>query len=201
MHKEMMGDLLYEQEGIKVSGREKTASELMKLAIFTAEDEKFAFKRAVSRLKEMQSVSYWAQTHAPVPSEFAGLNSMNQPDVSSNNEEKGPTGSTVVSKGDDPLKDAPPRFTDDFGDEASYTGYLKQFQRFSPTSEPGRDPIMDTFKLKEDSKPKFKENHFWSVGDASSWGKKAGKWGEGVAALFSLDKKGRKGSGEGKGDQ
>jgi protein AFG1 len=31
---------------------------MMKLAIFTGEDEKFAFKRAVSRLKEMQSDLY-----------------------------------------------------------------------------------------------------------------------------------------------
>jgi protein AFG1 len=49
MHKEMIGDILAETN---------SPNEMMKLAIFTGEDEKFAFKRAVSRLKEMQSDLY-----------------------------------------------------------------------------------------------------------------------------------------------
>lgn len=51
MDKEMIGDLLAETNN---------HDEMMKLAIFTGEDEKFAFKRAVSRLKEMQSDLYLA---------------------------------------------------------------------------------------------------------------------------------------------
>ena len=49
MHKEMIGDLLAETQSM---------NEMLNLAIFTGEDEKFAFKRAVSRLKEMQSDIY-----------------------------------------------------------------------------------------------------------------------------------------------
>ena len=54
MELEVWGDLL----GNESKNREKTSQELMKLSIFTAEEEKFAFKRAVSRIYEMQSQPY-----------------------------------------------------------------------------------------------------------------------------------------------
>jgi hypothetical protein len=44
----------------------KTPMEIMKLDIFTGKEEKFAFRRAVSRLKEMQTKSYLETAHSPI---------------------------------------------------------------------------------------------------------------------------------------
>lgn len=171
MHKEMIGDLLDAMN----QTREPTASEMMKLAIFTAEDEKFAFKRAVSRIKEMQSREYLSLPHSPVALDQSGLQHVNTSQMAQG--QPLGTGGTTAK-----VNDLPPSVhTDDFGDEASYTGYVKLYQQFN-TDKSGRDTIMDTFRHKEDSKPKFKENHFWAVGD--KWGSKTGKWGEGIKALF-----------------
>jgi peroxisome-assembly ATPase len=47
MHREMMGDLF----GGMVKTSEGGALQFVKLAMFTGEDEQFAFKRAISRIK------------------------------------------------------------------------------------------------------------------------------------------------------
>ncbi|KAJ3415392.1 hypothetical protein HDV05_004986, partial [Chytridiales sp. JEL 0842] len=71
MHREMLGDLMGGFEVVRKQGKAKKgekeggwgemdAYEVRKLAIVTGEDEKFAFKRAVSRLKEMSSIAYLA---------------------------------------------------------------------------------------------------------------------------------------------
>jgi hypothetical protein len=60
MQREALGDIL----GEAFKGKQKS-SDLMKLAIFTAEDERFAFLRAVSRLKEMSSSLWWKEGHKP----------------------------------------------------------------------------------------------------------------------------------------
>ncbi|KAJ3278876.1 hypothetical protein HK104_001957, partial [Borealophlyctis nickersoniae] len=51
MHVEMVSDLM----GTTGRGRLASQHDIMKLAIFTGEEERFAFKRAVSRLKEMRA--------------------------------------------------------------------------------------------------------------------------------------------------
>lgn len=179
MHKEMIGDLL---DSMTQGKREATPSEMMKLAIFTAEDERFAFKRAVSRIKEMQSSVYLSESHCPVDAKGKGLESINlSKKVLPGQRSKGAMPSSVASSDEQPS-----RFTDDFGDEASYSGYLKQYERYSGANKK-RDPIMETFKLKEDSKPKFRDRHFWAVGQ--EWGRKAGQWGQGVRDLLNGRKK------------
>ena len=178
MHKEMMGELLTDMQNVN---REETPSEMMKLAIFPAEDEKFAFKRAVSRIKEMQTSYYLSQAHSPVasqvPEKLIGLHKGRGLD---------PTAKTDIKNIRDEDVPPPSRMTDDFGDEASYSGYIRMYQRFNnDAGEP--EPILDAMKRKEDGKPKFKEQHFWGVGD--KWGQKAGQWGKGIKAFFIGNKK------------
>ena len=70
MHREMMGDLL---GGMIVNSNSGNSYQIQKLAIFTGEDEKFAFKRAVSRIKEMGSSVYLSSGHNPIRLDWQGL--------------------------------------------------------------------------------------------------------------------------------
>ena len=71
MHREMLGDLYGGM--IKTNGEGKGSLEFVKVAIFTGEEERFAFKRAVSRLREMSSDIYRKTKHRPVPLDWSGL--------------------------------------------------------------------------------------------------------------------------------
>ncbi|KAJ3320137.1 hypothetical protein HDU76_000367 [Blyttiomyces sp. JEL0837] len=77
MHREMMGDLLGGISFIETTNPSSspTANSLAitKLAIFTGEDERFAFRRAVSRIQEMRSEIYQSLEHKPVPLDWSGL--------------------------------------------------------------------------------------------------------------------------------
>lgn len=64
MHKEMMGELFDEKQNrVADVGSMQTTG---KLALFTGEDEKFAFGRAVSRLNEMGSLVWVNSPHVGV---------------------------------------------------------------------------------------------------------------------------------------
>lgn len=76
--------------------------------------------------------------------------------------------------------------SDDFGDEASYAGYLRMYERFNPDQDfgVGRYSKLREREAREANKPKFSERHFWGMGE---WGKRAGKWGEGIKAYLGRD--------------
>ncbi|KND00254.1 uncharacterized protein SPPG_04585 [Spizellomyces punctatus DAOM BR117] len=179
MHKEMLGDLMGSTRrgtGMKEAGEDRLSG----LAIFTGAEEQFAFKRAVSRLLEMRSQLWTSRVHSPVKVDFSpavtGLPGECQPSPTH------PTslpsvGNVTLSPYYDPRHDKIQG--DDFGDEASYRGYLKMYQRFNPDEGPVK---LD----RESQKPRFPDRHFWAMGD---WGPRAGKWGQGVRAFFGGKKR------------
>eukprot|EP00127_Corallochytrium_limacisporum_P006040 Clim_evm8s217 gene=Clim_evmTU8s217 len=57
MHMEMMGEMMYDL---------KTSADLQTLSMFTGEDEVFAVRRAISRIREMQSHDYMLHHHKPL---------------------------------------------------------------------------------------------------------------------------------------
>ncbi|KAF2431916.1 hypothetical protein EJ08DRAFT_169104 [Tothia fuscella] len=150
---------------------------------FIGEDEKFAYKRAASRLWEMCSRKWWDRTEEgwwrPLP---VGLRSWEKTSSSS---------STLTlleenSKGLDLARDHVPvgagegmggeRGVNEKDDEVLFRH--------------GASP----FRNAKEAPPKFDWTHIWGTG--VPWGKRAGAWGKGVEGL----KDRKKGSGDGKGD-
>ncbi|OCF33532.1 AFG1-family ATPase [Kwoniella heveanensis BCC8398] len=130
----------------------KAGSSFSVLGIWTGEDEKFAYKRAVSRLIEMTTSPVYAQE------EWVPL------DLQSRSwEGKAETGTPATKLG---RPSSPSERKADFGVEA---GYSRPDKLAEPTSDSdSRTP------------PRIKEQHVWGVVD--EWGKKAGKWGQGAKA-------------------
>lgn len=121
------------------------------MTIFTAEDELFAFKRASSRLREMcWSPGYWERSgpnrgaQAALDGLGGGLAEGQQPEQAE------------LSRGQ--IDDAA---NNDWGDEASYAGYLKQYTRFNHMPDP--------LAKKEKMKP-FGDWHFFGMqNEEDSW--------------------------------
>ncbi|TPX31251.1 hypothetical protein SmJEL517_g05359 [Synchytrium microbalum] len=176
MHREMMGDLM----GLTKRGKRMNSHDIMKLAIFTGADERFSFARAVSRLREMRS-SLWAlQEHSPQHVNNEASPQYSKPATTS------PNSPATSAASSEPTIEPSEYHTlnhhsqsDDFGDEASYRGLIKQYARFnSQTSlaDTVRNAINEKMSERNADKPKFKDPHFWGMG---KWGKRAGIWGIG----------------------
>ncbi|KAI9000092.1 AFG1-like ATPase-domain-containing protein [Hyaloraphidium curvatum] len=119
-----------------------------RMTIFTAEDELFAFKRASSRLREMcWSPLYW---------ERSGGNR----ELRAADNVEGLGGSVGEGQGREERYQGAGAEAD-WGDEASYAGYLKQFTRFNPDHNVSGE--------KKRNKP-FAEWHFFGMQDGEdSW--------------------------------
>ncbi|KAJ3114736.1 hypothetical protein HDU96_001735 [Phlyctochytrium bullatum] len=156
MHREMLGDLLGGFELVRgVTGDDGTTStDVRKLAIFTGSDERFAFRRAVSRIKEMGTQGYLALPHAPVRLDWRGLERVRGvagavEDVAVSEEAKkdapepappkrvaieGVVMDAVAVVGDEVPRGAritemgAEAYGDDFGEEAGYRGYVVRMQ-------------------------------------------------------------------------
>jgi predicted ATPase len=125
-----------------------------KTSIFTGEDEKFAYKRAQSRLWEMCGVTWWARKeegwHRPLPAEVRRWErSVNDNNVASN----------VLDSGDVRMGEAT---VDETRDESMFRH--------------GGSP----FRTEREPPPKLSWVHVWGM---MKWGSKAGVWGEGVDGL------------------
>ncbi|KAI8824947.1 AFG1-like ATPase-domain-containing protein [Fimicolochytrium jonesii] len=195
MHKEMLGDLMgLTRRGTNMSKQGKSFGELSKLAIFTGEDEKFAFRRAVSRLKEMRTSVWAGRSH--VPQEVDVRRSKKDDDEAEDaNTSKGNAGSaespepswrakpTPSSRSTSATPDQNKHYTptDDFGDEASYSGYIRQYEKFNHLPH-SSEQSKSAYERSQETAPRFRERHFWSMGE---WGKRAGRWGMGVKAYLS----------------
>ncbi|KAI8801300.1 AFG1-like ATPase-domain-containing protein [Cladochytrium replicatum] len=183
MHREMLGDLM----GMTGRGRRASRSDINRLAIFTAEDERFAFRRAVSRLHEMRSSVYLASNHAPKPVDI-------EFDVADTVRELGQVdnGGRSVSRTNPATEErlGSEAYGDDFGDEASYRGYLEMYKRFNDgakqppkygdtvqraSKDPESYPIRrDVWERSQTEKPRplTNQGHFWGLG---LWGRKKDK--------------------------
>ena len=116
---------------------------------FTGEDERFAYKRASSRLWEMCGARWWGRAEPgwwrPLPTE------VRQWEVSS---------------------------------EGSH---LDRLQGTSVDDKPGAEHFRhgaSPFRVSKDPPPKFSGVHAWGM---MNWGKKAGRWGQGVEGLADKD--------------
>jgi predicted ATPase len=105
----------------------KEMRDMEKLAIFTAEDEVFAFRRASSRLREMGWSSKYRTESGEQRVAKRGLDGVTT-DLFTQ-----PPPSVQTAREKIELDQGPSH--DDFGDEASYAGYLKQYKRFNQKHE------------------------------------------------------------------
>ncbi|KAK5171354.1 uncharacterized protein LTR77_004498 [Saxophila tyrrhenica] len=125
-----------------------------KASAFTGEDERFAYKRAQSRLWEMCGAKWWARNeegwHRPLPAEVRRWERAVGEDAPSSPGE----GQSDVSVGEAAV--------DETRDES-------MFKR-------GGSP----FRTSEEPPPKFSWVHAWGT---MQWGKKAGAWGRGPEGL------------------
>lgn len=144
---------------------------------FTGEDERFAYKRAQSRLWEMCSERWWARSesdwHRPLPQSVRRW-------------EQSLTPSSTVSEmtlddGADVGMGA--SMPDNSRDERS-------FKRPEGTVHPEEAEVATSpFRTSREPPPKFSWTHFWGT---MKWGPKAGSWGQGPEGLKERDR-GRKG--------
>lgn len=132
------------------------------LAIFSGQDERFAFRRAVSRLHEISSPYYWATAkHSPLPENWRTWERAFVPQRTP----KRPLRSTLGPEKPDP--------------EAQIHELTPEKIRVKfAEGSPGYQHEQQQKKLSKP--PKISSHHIWGV--VESWGQKAGRWGRGAAA-------------------
>lgn len=144
--------------------------------IFTGEDEKFAYKRARSRLWEMCSSRWWKDREGPVEDwwrpvpvglrrweVFTSSSSSSAEEQQVSGEQKGKPLLMDVTKG------------------AEHRSGINE--RDEEVFRHGASP----FRTSIEPPPKFSWTHAWGM---MRWGKKAGTWGKGVEGLEEREKKG-----------
>ncbi|ORY34742.1 AFG1-like ATPase-domain-containing protein [Naematelia encephala] len=150
----------------------KTAGSFGVLGIWTGEDERFAYKRAVSRLVEMTTSPTYAK-EAWMPLDQAGrawegkrqmtaTPTLTTPSPSTISQLASPNPSIVSPSPGATLKEDE---SDDFAAEAGYS---------RPSRIRPNDP-------EDKGAPVISEHHVWGV--TEEWGDKAGKWGKGAKAF------------------
>lgn len=133
---------------------------------FTGEDEKFAYKRARSRIWEMCGARWWGRNEEgwwkPVPLQVRHWERSAQHSQSS--AAVPPASDTRKSPGEGIGES---RAVDQVHDSLLYE------HRANPLSA-------SPFRSHSEPPPRFSVSHFWGV---MKWGKKAGAWGQGVEGL------------------
>ncbi|OCF73208.1 AFG1-family ATPase [Kwoniella mangroviensis CBS 8886] len=139
-----------EKEKLK---EKRSGSSFSVLGIWTGEDERFAYKRAVSRLIEMTtSPTYAAEEWLPLDEEARTWENSKNPTTAHSTVRRASLGLGSAEKA-----------IDDLAVEAGYS----RPEKLEKPDVKARKPA-----------PKIKEQHMWGVVD--EWGEKAGKWGKGV---------------------
>ncbi|BGP28335.1 hypothetical protein JCM10296v2_000067 [Rhodotorula toruloides] len=142
------------------------------LAIFTGEEERFAFKRAVSRVHEMSSAEYLVTAeYSPLPS---AVRTWEQTVSSSPASLAAQAAAASASPSRHAVGDKVPLPADD-----RLSGVLDPFDLRAkwPEGMPAGDKEVD---VRRQEKPVLSEAHVWGVRE--DWGKKAGRWGRGARA-------------------
>ena len=155
------------------AARPGRAPDFGKASKFTGEDERFAYKRAQSRLWEMCGVKWWARSegnwHRPLPVEVRRWERCADelptiPPRAFNGDGHGARASDVAMGGS---------VDDGTRDERSF----RQSSSASASASP--------FRSTEEPPPKLDPSHIWSLG---LWGKRAGAWGKGTEGLKDRDR-------------
>lgn len=136
--------------------RRYTSPNFAKTGAFTGEDERFAYKRAQSRLWEMCGAKWWARDepdwHRPLP-----------PDVRT----------WELTSAERAAARPAQTFTEERGDAAMGSAV-------EDSSRDERSFKHSPFRTAAEPPPKFSWTHVWGT---TKWGKKAGAWGQGVEGL------------------
>ncbi|WVR08057.1 hypothetical protein IAU60_005103 [Kwoniella sp. DSM 27419] len=148
----------------------KSGNAFSVLGIWTGEDEKFAYKRAVSRLVEMTTSPIYAEE------EWLPLDLQ----VRSWEGAAGSARTSMRRKGKAASTSSPSQVKAKTPDELAVEAGYSRPDRLNTTPRQGPAPII-------------KEHHVWGVAD--EWGEKTGKWGQGVKAFENG--KGKAGNGNG----
>ncbi|GAA5845216.1 hypothetical protein JCM3766R1_003359 [Sporobolomyces carnicolor] len=138
------------------------------LAIFTGEEERFAFKRAVSRLFEMNSPEYLVTAvHTPLPSSVRSWERTHETIFSSPADASTPARHSMGEK--QPLPT---------GAEDKLSGVLDpaDLRARWPDGVPKGEKEVNV----RGDKPVIKEDHIWGVRE--DWGPRAKEWGKGASA-------------------
>ncbi|KAK4050422.1 hypothetical protein OIV83_003492 [Microbotryomycetes sp. JL201] len=166
------------------------------LSIFTGEEERFAFKRAVSRVHEMSTPEYLVSSHhTPLDPSFRTWEKKSQSEVSKR----------LAAKAAEPAKHAVGPKSD--LSEEKLSGVLSpsdlrhRYPEGIPSTEkqvtvdrPHEDKpkrgvkynVLDMDDTRREAPPPvLKNNHVWGVRE--DWGKAAGPWGKG-ASVYEQDK-------------
>ncbi|KAH0376752.1 hypothetical protein KCU92_g9636, partial [Aureobasidium melanogenum] len=130
---------------------------------FTGEDERFAYRRAQSRLWEMCGRKWWDRVeegwHKPLPVSIRSWESS----VSSASASASSSASAVLTEANNnDARMGSSRNVDELNDEIMFRHGASPFRR------------------SEEPPPKFSWTHVWGT---VKWGKKAGAWGQGVDGL------------------
>lgn len=150
------------------------------LAIFTGEEERFAFKRAVSRVHEMSSAEYLVTAeHSPLPSAVRTW----EQTVSSSLASPAAQAAAASSLARHVVGDKAPLPS---SAEDRLSGVLdpSDLRAKWPDGMPAGDKEVE---VRRSDKPVLSEAHVWGVRE--DWGKKAGRWGKGARAY---EEEGRK---------
>ncbi|WVQ74984.1 hypothetical protein IAR50_004592 [Cryptococcus sp. DSM 104548] len=154
-------NLTSSQQNRENAEAKKKGSSFSVLGIWTGEDEKFAYKRAVSRLMEMTTTSsnYASEAWRPLSG------ALWQGDVDRCGPQQRP-----------PFADTQRRHeasVSQHDERASSDPLLTRIRTKKPSAEVRQEV--------DASPPVIKEQHVWGVAD--EWGKGAGRWGQGVKAF------------------
>lgn len=133
-----------------------------KTGAFTGEDERFAYKRAQSRLWEMCGAKWWARSeegwHKPLPAEVRAWERSSDQRALPRAAAAGHDGESDVSMGD------------------AKEDFTRDERSFKHVGDASASP----FRTEREPPPKISWTHVWG---AVKWGKKAGAWGQGPEGL------------------
>lgn len=141
-------------------------------ATFTGEDERFAYKRAASRLWEMCGARWWARGAGMSLNAGQDEGSTNHPswwrpipqEIRRWEEHASLDSAEPTTASDSRFKQR----KDDAGEAAP------------DARRQGPDSSSSPFRVHPKPPPSFREPHFWGM---MRWGKRAGRWGQGVEAF------------------
>ncbi|KAK4496490.1 hypothetical protein PRZ48_012470 [Zasmidium cellare] len=141
--------------------------DFQKTSAFTGEDERFAYKRAQSRLWEMCSQRWWARDepdwHRPLPQEIRRWERVGEEIDMPKYPDAGSVADTEVRMG---------------GAVEDATRDERSFKRFDTT--PAADEVKPPFRGEREPPRKISWTHIWGT---MKWGAKAGAWGQGPEGL------------------
>ncbi|GAA6033705.1 hypothetical protein JCM8097_004391 [Rhodosporidiobolus ruineniae] len=153
------------------------------LAIFTGEEERFAFKRAVSRVHEMSSAEFLVTAvHSPLPSAVRTWETDLSASLAST---AAAVSAAAPARHEVGQKAALPS---GLGDRLSGVLDPKDLRAKWPEGMPKQEKEVDVREGRPmgEDRPKIADSHVWGV--IENWGKKAGRWGMGARAYEEEEK-------------